>query len=211
MWIGVSGEIGAAQGGALNLIIIDGFYTGFFLWKGVTENEPRLLAYGAGAGIATILIIAIFVWSLRVPIRDREPVPFLVRLSFFVFAVVLVVTGVLLLLHVPVFPWPVTSESSIFYGVICLGAACYFAHAVIWPSRANAIGQMLGFLVYDLVLIGPFIWRYATVEPEYRVSLIVYTILIVYSGVLAAFYLATNLLATANPFRELSFRRQSQR
>ena len=57
------------------------------------------------------------------------------------------------------------------------------------PSRANAIGQMLGFLVYDLVLIGPFILRYATVEPEYRVSLIVYTILIVYSGVLAAFYL----------------------
>jgi hypothetical protein len=78
---------------------------------------------------------------------------------------------------------------------------------VVWPSRANATGQLLGFLVYDAVLIGPFLTRFPNVEPEYRLSLIIYTVVIVYSGVLAAFYLASNLLTMARPMREMAWRR----
>jgi hypothetical protein len=206
MWIGLSGEIAAARGGAINLIIIDGFFAAFFLWKGLYQDDLRFVAYGIGSGLATIAIIGIFIWSLRVPVRDREPVPFLVRLSFFVFAVVLLVTGVLLLVRVPgIFPWPLNEETSLLAGVIFVGAACYFAHAVVWPSRANATGQLLGFLVYDAVLIGPFLGRFPDVEPEYRLSLILYTVVIVYSGVLAAFYLASNLLTVAKPLREVAW------
>ncbi len=209
MWIGLSGELGAAQGGAINLLMIDGFFTAFFLFKGFGEGEARLIAYGVGSGLATIAVGAIFLWSTRTPVRDQRPVPLVIRLSFAAFAVLLLVSGALVLLRVPgVFPWPLTQETALLCGVIFIGASFYFTHAVIWPSRANATGQLLGFLVYDLILIGPFLSRFADVEPEYRVSLVVYTLVIVYSGALAAFYLATNLLALARQAtEELALRR----
>ena len=204
MWIGLSGELGAAQGGAINLIIIDGFFTIFFLVKGFTTGDARLVAYGVGSGLATLAVVAIFLWSVRTPVRDQRPVPLLIRVSFAVFAMVLLVSGALVLLRVPgVFPWPLTEETSLLCGVIFIGASFYFTHAVIWPSRANATGQLLGFLVYDLILIGPFIARVSDAEPEYRLSLIIYTIVIVYSGALAAFYLASNLLAVARQSKKI--------
>jgi hypothetical protein len=56
----------------------------------------------------------------------------------------------------------------------------------------NAAGQLAGFLAYDLVLIGPFVLRFATVEPERLPSLIVYTTFVSFSGLMAIYYLFIN-------------------
>ncbi len=60
-----------------------------------------------------------------------------------------------------------------------------------------------GFLAYDLVLIVPFLKHFATVNAAHRPSLVVYTAVLVYSGVLAAYYLfvhaSTHLRYSANP------------
>ena len=78
------------------------------------------------------------------------------------------------------------------YGWIFLGAACYFLYALARPNWANAQGQLLGFLAYDLVLIVPFCKHFATVDASLRINLIVYTAVLVYSGLLAVFYLMLN-------------------
>ncbi|MBX3080792.1 MAG: hypothetical protein KF716_04100 [Anaerolineae bacterium] len=57
------------------------------------------------------------------------------------------------------------------------------------PSWHNAAGQLLGFLAYDVVLIVPFIQHFSDVIPEHRVSLIVYTTVVVGSALLAIYYL----------------------
>ncbi len=86
-----------------------------------------------------------------------------------------------------------TPELSIIVGCIFLGAAVYFIYALLRPSWANAAGQLSGFLVYDLVLIIPFLrTSEPTVAPEFRTGLIVYTFVVVYSGLLAIYYLFIN-------------------
>jgi len=57
------------------------------------------------------------------------------------------------------------------------------------PAWTNAGGQLAGFLAYDLVLIVPFLVRLPTIPPEWFVSLVVYTAVVTYSGLLAAWYL----------------------
>ena len=53
----------------------------------------------------------------------------------------------------------------------------------------NACGQLWSFLAYDLVLIVPFLLRSATVSSAQLPSLIVNTLILVYSAALALYYL----------------------
>jgi hypothetical protein len=80
----------------------------------------------------------------------------------------------------------------VLYGWIFLGAACYFLYALINPKWANAQGQLLGFLAYDVVLIAPFLNHFTTVDPRLWINLVIYTGVIIYSGLLAAYYLLLN-------------------
>ena len=57
------------------------------------------------------------------------------------------------------------------------------------PRWANAAGQLLGFLVYDLVLLGPFLRHFGVVAPAHRASLTVYTAVLLVSAALAVYYL----------------------
>jgi hypothetical protein len=88
-----------------------------------------------------------------------------------------------------ILPWPLTAELSVVIGWMYLGAAAYFAYALLRPGWANTAGQLAGFLAYDVVLIVPFLQRLSTVPPEFQASQIVYTAVVVYSGLLAAYYL----------------------
>jgi hypothetical protein len=125
-------------------------------------------------------------------LKDARPTPRLVLLSFGIFAVSLVLVAGALLFKQPVFPWTLTPESSIVFGCIFLGDAFYFIHALLHPRWHNAAGQLLSFLAYDLMLIFPFLRLFATVKPEFRLSLTVYVLVLVYSGVLALYYLFIN-------------------
>ena len=86
-----------------------------------------------------------------------------------------------------------------------LGAALYFIYALIRPSWLNAAGQLAGFLAYDAVLIVPFLTRLPTVSPENQVGLTIYTGVVIYSGLLAIYYLfihpPTRLWARASASR----------
>ena len=73
---------------------------------------------------------------------------------------------------------------------------------VFRPKWTNATGQLLAFLAYDLVLIAPFLKHFATVNPAHRPSLVVYTAVLIYSGVLAAYYLFVHTSIRLGPGAE---------
>ena len=73
-----------------------------------------------------------------------------------------------------------------------LGAADYFAYGLLRPSWLNTAGQLIGFLAYDIVLIVPFLIRLPTIPPENRIGLTIYTGVVIYSGLVAIYYLFLN-------------------
>ena len=54
---------------------------------------------------------------------------------------------------------------------------------------SNANTHLLGFLSYDMVLLGPFILHFETVRPELWWNLVIYVVVLSYSAVLAIYYL----------------------
>lgn len=193
IWIGLSGEYAAARGGAVNLsITAAGSAVYFFLLFG-RERRSELLLSGVAATIALVLNVAIYWWSSQQSIRDRRKMPRLIRVSFALFILVLVLVSGLLILQRPVvFPWPLRPEASVIFGLIFLGAASYFAVALQSPLWHSAKGQLIGFLAYDLILILPFLAHFGTVAPAHQLSLTLYVAVLAYSGTIAVYFLASN-------------------
>ncbi|HMO27651.1 MAG TPA: hypothetical protein PKB10_15430, partial [Tepidisphaeraceae bacterium] len=79
-------------------------------------------------------------------------------------------------------------ESVVIYGCAFLGACVYFGYALLRPVWGNAVGQLLAFLVYDLMLLVPFIRFFDEVKPEMRLNHIVYFGVVSCSAVLAIIY-----------------------
>jgi hypothetical protein len=69
------------------------------------------------------------------------------------------------------------------------GAAVYFAYGLLRPLWVNAAGQLAGFLAYDLILIVPFLTRLPTTPDEHRLGLTIYTAVLIFSALLAIYYL----------------------
>lgn len=199
IWIGLSGEWGALAAGAINLAVMSGGMSIFLARVAVQEEGWYLWAYAAWCAIFALLNVGILLWSRRHVIRDPRPTPRLVRISFVGFATTLLVVGGLLLLRVSVFPWPLNPDSSVMFGWIFIGDAFYFLYGVLHPLWNNARAQLWSFLAYDIVLIPPFLAHFAEVDPEQLLSLIVYMMVLVYSAILAIYYLLLNSETRTQP------------
>ena len=189
LWIAVTGELAAIQAGALDLAITYGGITAYLVAVIGDPGQPELWPYLAVFGLGFVAMVVTFGRSRRIPWRDDRPMPGLVRLSFAAFAVMLCGAGAALVFQADVFPWSLGSETSVAFGFIYLGAAAYFVWGFLNPRWPNAAGQLVGFLAYDLVLIGPFVDHFDVAEGGQLTSLVIYTAFVVYSGALAAHYL----------------------
>ena len=128
--------------------------------------------------------------SQRIPSVDTRPMPRPVRAAFVVFTGALAVVGVLLVIRLEnVLPWSVPPDLSTFFGFMFLGAATYFWHGLRGGTWDDAIGQLAGFLAYDLVLAVPLLERLPAIDPALAPSLWLYLAVIASSAVLAAWYL----------------------
>lgn len=192
IWVGWTGEIRAIEGGALDVTIISGGSLIFVLQSYFADggNNPRLMVAAVLCALVCITSAALFFWIQRVPFQSPpQSAPGFVKLSFGIFCILLLIFGTLLVLKSPnVFPWPLRPEVSVIYGWVFLGTLAYYLHGFVRPSWQNACGQLLGFLGYDLVLIFPFIAHFAVVHPEHRLSLIIYTGVLIFSGSVAVYY-----------------------
>jgi len=93
-------------------------------------------------------------------------------------------------LQVPnVFAWTLNPVCSALVGSFFLGSSCYFLYGLFFPRWHTACGQLWSFLAYDIVLIVPYVLHFATVSSAQLPSLIINTFILLYSGVLAIYYL----------------------
>ena len=104
-----------------------------------------------------------------------------------------------LVVHAGIFPWQLGQETSVMFGLIFLGAATYFIYGALDPHWGNAVGQLAGFLAYDLVLLAPFLEHFSAARGGSLVSLIIYVAFLVYSGALASYYLVASNATRIRP------------
>ncbi len=188
-WIGFSGELAALPAGSLNILVISLGASVFFLGQGFAAGRSKLLPFGILSFLVALASAVALYWSRTIPLSESMPSPRFVRFSFGVFMAALLAAGSALLFRLPIFPWALNPDSSVLFGCIFIGDAMYFAYGLFLPRWQNAKGQLLSFLVYDLVLVGPFLGLLGTIKPAFRLSLTVYLAVLFYSGVVAAYYL----------------------
>jgi hypothetical protein len=192
LWIGWAGEPGVLPAGSLNVFVIAIGASVYFFYLAFREGRSALLPYGFVSVLSALASGFTFLWSRRLALHDFRRTPPLVRISFGIFVAALFLSGAALILRAPIFPWALNPDSSVLFGCIFIGDAFYFLHALFYPYWQNARGQLLSFLAYDLVLIGPFLGLLNTVDPALKLNLILYIIVLTYSGALAIYYLFLN-------------------
>ncbi|MEO8355445.1 MAG: hypothetical protein ABI621_06005 [Chloroflexota bacterium] len=191
LWIGWTGEFGALPAGALNVFVI-GLTTSIHFFVLASQGRAELIPFGILGALSAVASLVAFFWSLKIPLKESRPMPGPVKVSFWIFIVTLLLAGGALILQAPIFPWALKPETSVIFGCIFLGDAFYFLYGMFRPNWHNALGQLLSFLAYDLVLIVPFIGLLDTVDPDRTLKLVVYTAVLIYSGGLAVYYLFVN-------------------
>jgi hypothetical protein len=190
----VLSEDGALAGIGLDYLTILIPVSIFTLQIAAIEGGTPILIFAVLCVLGVVFGGVLFFLSRNIPIRDPRPQPRLVRISFAIFVVALLIVGGSMVLKVPnVLPWPLSVNESVIYGWMFLGAAAYFAYSLLRPSWGNSAGQLAGFLAYDLVLVIPFLTRFGSgIPPQFMLGHIIYTVVVLYSGALAIYYLFIN-------------------
>jgi hypothetical protein len=199
IWLGATGEWGAAAGATMNVGLMDAGAAIYLFCASSDAPTPRLIGRATGFALFAMINAAALVWSLRHPIRDARPMKAPLRVCFALFCGVLLFAAIQLLRRAPtIFPWPLRPENSTMYGLLFLGSFVYFLYGYLRPSWHNARGQLLAFLVYDLVLIPPYAKHFERVAPAHLTSLRVYMAVMLFSSLVAIYYLFVD--ATTRPW-----------
>jgi len=191
-WVGWTGELAALPAGSLNIFVIAFSATFFMFQLALKENETKYFLHSSIYFLMAAVSMVAFFWSRRFDLHDTRPMPGAVRVSFGIFIVSLFLAGGSLVMNLPIFPWKLDPKSSVIFGCIFLGDAFYFLYGFFYPRWHHALGQLLSFLAYDLVLIPPFLALFKTVKPEFQINLIFYVAVLFYSSALAVYYLFIN-------------------
>jgi hypothetical protein len=188
-WTVASRNDGALAGIGLDYLFILGPISIYFFLLSNTY-ESGLMGLALVLGLGALFGLGSFWWAVRMPLGEMPALPHPIRWSFLTFVLGLILVSVRLIIKRPnVVPWIVTPEISVVIGWIFFGAAIYFAYTLFKPSWHNAAGQLMGFLAYDLVLLPPFMGKLPTIAPEHRTSMIIYIVVMLFSGSLATYYL----------------------
>ena len=188
LWIGWTGEFGALPAGSLNVFVI-AITTSIYFFKLASQGRASMILFGIFGALSAAASLAAFFWSLKIPLKETRPMPKPVVVSFWIFIASLFAAGGALILQAPIFPWKLNPDSSVVFGCIFLGDAFYFLYGMFRPNWHNALGQLLSFFAYDLVLIFPFIDLTSSVEADRLINLLVYIAVLMYSSGLAVYYL----------------------
>lgn len=191
IWMGLSGELAAMRGGALDFMVTySGLAITLLIFGSSVAELISVKLYLTVAILSVLFNGLLYLMVSATPIKDNRPVPWLLRASFMVFFLLLIGVGIALITNYQtVFPWPLKPQSSVVFGWIFMGAAFYFFYGFLQPTWGNVCGQLIGFLAYDLVLIVPFIQHFEAVKAEHQLSLYVYTAVLIYSALLSVYFL----------------------
>ncbi|HEX2623529.1 MAG TPA: hypothetical protein VHL11_25385, partial [Phototrophicaceae bacterium] len=192
-WTVWTGEVAGAAGGGIDLLFTFGGSGIFLLQDYLAMGSSRSLIASVICLLIAIGSIIVFWTGNQIPFKDPRPQPLLVRRSFMFFIFLLLAVGTILILKIEdVFPWNISVQASVVYGWIFIGAGLYFSYSLVRTGWANTGGQLAGFLAYDLVLIYPFLTYLSRVPDHLRFALLLYIGTLVYSGIMAIYYLFFN-------------------
>ncbi len=193
-WTAWRMELRAALGGLVGFALTTLGIAAYTGWLATKTPTPVVLGWAA---VNTLLFAGTVGLAIVARASQRhgvQPVPAIVRGSFLVFAIALAIATVALVAQAPVvFPWPLRPEGSVIYGLLFLASAVYFFDGWLRPGSDNALGQLLGFLVYDLALFPPWLAHWPKAVGGYRISLVIYLVVLTWSALLAIAYLAVRL------------------
>jgi hypothetical protein len=190
LWAAASENYGAMGGIALDYITILTPMAILLFQLGIPDSNSKMISFGIACVLGAFFGVGLFIWSTRFPINPTPTMPGFVRWSFVIFIIALfIVGGRLIFGHPETIPWKITSDLGVIMGWMFIGAAVYFIYSLLRPSWKNSAGQLAGFLAYDIVLIQPFLKRLPTVPANNRLGLAVYTGVVIYSGLLAIYFL----------------------
>jgi hypothetical protein len=191
LWIGRSQEWGALRGALLDVALFTGGAAVWLAARYATDGDSAALVRAGAFAVATVAELALLARVWRVPIRDTRPADLVLRASFALFALVLLLSGGALLLRLPIWPWQLAPASSTLLGFLFAGSCVYFLHGLARPSWHAMKGQLVAFLLYDAVLVQP----YLSLDQGYKInhtSLAVYWAVIAGSAALSVWYLFLN-------------------
>lgn len=189
LWLGTSGALAALRGYALGFSVVNGGLAATALGVYASTGQASLLNFGLLTGALAMLCVALIIWNPG-DTPDLRPMPPALRIPFAIEVGVLALVGLGLVFTIPnVLPWPLRPESSMMYGWVFLGLALYFGYTLVQRTWQHTCGQLLGFLAYDLVLLGPLLGHIPNVKPEHRLGLAVAIGIVLSSGALAVYYL----------------------
>jgi hypothetical protein len=190
LWAAATKNYGALAGIALDYLTILAPVSILSFQLGASASDTRMTSYAIACVFGALFGLGLFLWSTRFPINPVPPLPGFVRWSFVFFIIALLIVGGRLVMQITgTIPWKITPEIAVIMGWMFLGAAVYFVYSLLRPSWLNSAGQLMGFLAYDVVLIVPFLTRLPNISPENRPGLAVYTGVVIFSGLLAIYYL----------------------
>jgi len=190
LWITTTMNLNAARGGALGFAAMNFGIAGYTFLLYSQHHELLLLNWVMTCSALGIGSSLLFMLGGKYPRLNNPPSPVFVRQSFFIFAVALFIATAMLLARAPVvFPWALKPESSTMFGFLFLASAIYFFDGWLRPSLTNSYGQLIGFLAYDIVLIPPYLQHWQKATGGFRVSLVIYLIVLVWSAALAIWFL----------------------
>ena len=192
IWAGLSGELASLAGYGMSFGIM---YAGmgisalpFYL----RDQNPALAWFALVMGLLAVLGGMMFMRTRHLA-KNSQPTPPIVIYAFVAEVLVLAGAGILLILKVPnTLPWNLSPESSVLYGWVFLGLAFYYLYAVLNRQWIHALGPLLGFLVYDLVLFSPLFARFGNLQPEHVLGQVAASAIIIFSAALGVYYLFIN-------------------
>lgn len=192
IWAGLSGEMASLAGYGMSFgIMYAGMGISALLFY-LSEQSPALAWFSLVMVVLAVLGGIIFMRTRRM-VENRQPTPRIVIYAFIAEVLVLAGAGILLILRVPnTLPWNLSQESSVLYGWVFLGLAFYYLYAVLHPQWIHALGPLLGFLVYDLVLFSPLFARFGNLQPEHVLGQVAASVIIIFSAALGVYYLFVN-------------------
>ncbi len=189
-WIWWVDDVGMLAPGALNLTVTLGGSAAHLARLAGRRDESDLLVTAVVLGAGAVASAALWWWTRRFEPRDDRPLPTAARVAFVAFTVALVAAGIALITGAErLFPWELRDDTAVLFGWIFLGDACFFAYGVVRPRWAYAGPQLLAFLAYDLVLLGPFLALAGDTAAGHGTSLVAYTAVLVASALVAVWFL----------------------
>ena len=189
-WVGVSGRLAGAAGGFLHVATMSAGLA-MVLWP-MALSQPASVSTGYALGCTAVALVclAAFGFVRRLPVVDTRRVPGSLRVWSLVYIAILLPAGSALVAQVPgIMPWPLKPEMSMVCGWVFLSAAWSFAYPLLRPQVEHVRVGLIGFLVYDAVLIGPFISHLDTVRPDLLRSLQLYLLALVVTAAVSLYYL----------------------